>query len=67
MLSAIKTQRQGETEMSNQERYMAAIAMLNTMIAQEIITEQEFVKLERHFAKKYCIKKGSIYRKNDLI
>ena len=53
--------------MSNQERYMAALAMLNTMIAQQIISEQEYSKMERHFAKKYCIKKGSIYRKNDLI
>ncbi len=53
--------------MSNEEKYMAALAMLNTMISQEIITEQEYVKMERHFAKKYCIKKGSIYRKNDLI
>lgn len=53
--------------MSNQERYMAAIAMLNTMVVQSIITERDFAKMERYFAKKYCIKKGSIYRKNDLI
>lgn len=53
--------------MSNQGRYLAAVAMLNTMVAKGIISEQEFSKLERHFAKKYRIKKGSIYRKNDLI
>ncbi len=53
--------------MSNQERYLAAMAMLTTMVAKGIISEQEYAKMERHFAKKYCIKKGSIYRKNDLI
>lgn len=53
--------------MSNQEKYMAAVAMLNTMKAHGIISEQEYSKMEKHFAKKYCIKKGSIYRKNDLI
>lgn len=53
--------------MNNQEKYMAALAMLDTMLAQDIISEREYAKMERHFAKKYCIKKGSIYRKNDLI
>ena len=53
--------------MNNQEKYMAAIAMLNTMLAQGIISEQEHSKLEQYFAKKYCIKKGSIYRRNRLI
>lgn len=53
--------------MSKQERYIAALAMLNTLLSKGIISEQEYSKLERHFARKYCIKKGSIYRKNDLI
>ena len=53
--------------MSNLERYLCGVAMLRQWHNQGIISDTEFTKAEKKMAKKYCIKKGSIYRQIRLI
>ena len=51
----------------NIERYYSSLSIVNSMYEKGLINEREYAKAENHLAKKYCIKKGSIYRANDLI
>lgn len=53
--------------MTNLEQYFLAVNLLNAMLKQGIITGAEYKQAERFFAEENCIKKGSIYRQNDLI
>lgn len=53
--------------MSNLERYLCCMAMICQWRNQEMISDAEFVRAEKKMAKKYCIKKGSIYRQIRLI
>lgn len=51
----------------NIERYYSSLSIVNSMYEKGLINEKEYAKAENYLAKKYCIKKGSIYRSNDLI
>lgn len=53
--------------MTDLERYLSALCLLRQMRSEGVISNQDFAKAERYLAKKYCIKKDSIYRPNDLI
>lgn len=53
--------------MTNLERYLLSMNLLHTLHKQGIISAADFTHAEQLFADKNCIKKGSIYRKNDLI
>ena len=48
-------------------RFCTSLAPLKVMERNGVITHAEYLKAEGYLAKKYCIKKGSIYRSNDLI
>lgn len=52
---------------NDKEKYLNALAMLVSMHKRGVISIVDFHKAERYISKKYCIKKGSIYRPNDLI
>ena len=52
---------------ANIEKYYSSLAPIIFMEKQGILTHAEFLKAEGYLAKKYCIKKDSIYRQNDLI
>lgn len=49
------------------EKYLNALALLESWRNKGVISIADFNKAERHISRKYCIKKGSIYRPNDLI
>lgn len=51
----------------NIERYYSSLSIVNSMYEKGLINIKEYEKAENYLAKKYCIKKGSIYRMNDLI
>ena len=51
----------------NIESYYKSLSMVKSMYEKGLINEKDFLKAENYLAKKYCIKKGSIYRMNDLI
>lgn len=53
--------------MANWERYLLSLNLLRAMLKKGVITDAEFSRCEEFFADKNCIKKGSIYRENDLI
>ena len=53
--------------MTNLESYLLSIENIKNMLKQGIIDESDFLKAERFLAEKYCIKKVSLYRENDLI
>ena len=46
---------------------MASMNVIKSMLNADLIDMDEYLIAEDHIAKKYCIKKGSIYRPNDLI
>ena len=52
---------------SKYESYLQALVLLKKLLSDDIISLSDFNKSEAFFAKKYCIKKGSLYRSNDLI
>ena len=52
---------------NNIERYFMALAPIQAMERNGIITHAEFLKAEDFLAKKYYLKKHNIYRANDLI
>lgn len=52
---------------SDKEKYLNVLALLVSMRSRGVISALDFNKAERYITKKYCIKKGSIYRPNDLI
>ena len=47
--------------------FCTSLAPLKVMERNGVITHAEYLKAEGYLAKKYCIKKDSIYRQNDLI
>ena len=51
----------------NVEAYKTSLLPIESMLLRGLITDKDFIKAEDFLAKKYCIKKGSIYRSNDLI
>lgn len=53
-------------ERSNLEQYLLSIEPAISMRDEGIITHQEYSKIELFLAEKYCIKKGNLYRLNDL-
>lgn len=53
--------------MNDFEKYLNALALLESWRNKGVISIADFNKAERHISRKYCIKKGSIYRPNDLI
>jgi hypothetical protein len=48
-------------------RFQTSLAVFKMMDKAEVISHNDFLKVESLLANKYCIKKGSIYRENDLI
>lgn len=53
--------------MNSSERYLQALNLAISMKKSGVISDSEFKKSESFLAKKYCIKKGSLLRPNDLI
>lgn len=54
-------------ENKNIERYYSSLAPIQAMYDLGILNDSDFNKAEDFLAKKYCIKKSSIYRANRLI
>lgn len=52
---------------SNLEKYYYAIVNLKQMQNHSVISLADYIKAESFLAQKYCIKKDSLYRSNDLI
>lgn len=50
-----------------EEKYLCGVVMLRQWKNMDILADEEFVKAEKRLAKKFSIKKDSIYRPNDLI
>jgi len=53
-------------ERSNMEKYYLSIEPIRKMFEMGIMTKSEYQKAEDFLADKYCIKKGNLYRLNDL-
>lgn len=53
--------------MNNYEHYLSALLMIKKMKKDGVINDEEYQKSESAIAEKYCIKKVSIIRANDLI
>jgi len=53
--------------MNNNEQYLQALSLIKLMKKSGIISDSDYKKSESFLAKKYCIKKGSLFRPNDLI
>lgn len=53
--------------MNSSERYLQALNLAISMKKSGVISDSEFKRSESFLAKKYCIKKGSLLRPNDLI
>lgn len=51
---------------SDLEKYLLSIAPLEKMFEEGTINKSEYEKSETYLAKKYCIKKGNLYRRNLL-
>lgn len=54
-------------DMSKLNRYLLSIENLISMYKDGLIDAKDYQKAELFLAKKYCIKKVSLYRANDLI
>lgn len=52
---------------TNIDQYHSSLAVVKSMFVKGLIDEKDYKKSEGYLAKKYCIKKGSLYRSNDLI
>lgn len=52
---------------TNIESYYNSLSIIKSMKVKGLINDTEFAVAEKVLAKKYCIKKGSIYRSNNLI
>ena len=52
---------------TNIENYQSSLSIVVSMYKNGLISDKDYLKAESHLAKKYCIKKDSIYRQNDLI
>jgi len=53
-------------ERSNLEKYYLSIEPIKKMFELGIMAKSEYQKAETFLADKYCIKKGNLYRLNDL-
>lgn len=53
--------------MSKLNRYLLSIENLKAMYKDGLIDAKDYQKAESFLTKKYCIKKVSLYRANDLI
>jgi len=53
-------------ERTNLEKYYLSIAPIKLMFDTGIIDKLDYQKAESFLAEKYCIKKGNLYRLNDL-
>jgi hypothetical protein len=51
----------------NEINYLNAITQAKQMLSKEIISWEEYLKIEDRMAKKYNLGKTSLYRTNDLI
>jgi hypothetical protein len=51
---------------SNLEKYYLSIAPIKKMLKEGLITQNDYKESEQYIANKYCIKKGNLYRLNDL-
>ncbi len=51
----------------NIEKYFSSLTHFITLKNKGILNEVDFIKAENFLANKYCIKKDSLYRANDLI
>jgi hypothetical protein len=51
---------------SNLEKYYLSMAPIKEMFDMGTITNPEYQKAESFLADKYCIKKGNLYRLNNL-
>ena len=49
------------------EKYLAVMHIFKLYLTDGTITEEEFWKMEEHYAQKYCIKISNIYRLNKLL
>ena len=54
-------------DMSKLNRYLLSIENLKAMYKDGLIDAKDYQKAESFLAKKYCIKKVSLYRANDLM
>lgn len=52
---------------ANLENYQSSLSIVKAMLVQCVISDKEYKIAEAVLAKKYCIKKDSLYRQNDLI
>ena len=52
---------------TNIENYQSSLSIVVSMYKNGLISDKDYLKAESYLAKKYCIKKGSLYRSNDLI
>lgn len=53
-------------ERSNLEKYYLSIAPIKEMFTKGILSRNNYLKAEVFLAEKYCIKKGNLYRLNNL-
>lgn len=51
----------------NIEQYYASLIQFVSMKNKGILNDADYLKAESVLASKYCIKKDSLYRSNDLI
>lgn len=54
-------------ERNNLEKYYSSMLIISKMLSNGLISEEEYLKAEEFLAQKHCIKKGNLYRRNDLI
>lgn len=53
-------------ERSNVEKYLLSVVLVKSMFDKDLLAKQEYNQAEHYLAEKYCIKKGNLYRLNDL-
>ena len=53
-------------ERSNLVKYYLSIAPITDMFTKSILSRDNYIKAEVFLAEKYCIKKGNLYRLNNL-
>ena len=51
---------------SNVEKYLLSVVLVKSMFDKDLLAKQEYNQAEHYLADKYCIKKGNLYRLNDL-
>jgi hypothetical protein len=51
----------------NLEKYLSSVALVTTMLAQGLISQDDYDLAEEFMASKYGIKKNNLFRLNELI